>query len=448
MEFVSILEFGASCDDKADNSKAFCEALSGGRNIVVPKGVYKTGPITIKSNTNLLLEEGAVISFIADENLYEPTYTRWEGVNCYAMHPCLLIEDAENVTVSGPGVFDGNGRPWWDIAFVKRAEQEKPESEIEKKLAALNPGYENQPGGGGGRQCQYLRPALFQILRSKNVVVDGIRLQNSPFWTLHPIYTENLTIRNVSIKNPYESPNTDGIDIDSCKNVLIENCTVDVGDDGIAIKSGSGEDGIKTGIPTDNVLVKNCKVLSAHGGIVIGSETAGGIKNISAIDSSFIGTDRGIRIKTRRGRGGAIENLSFKNLEIEDNICPIAINMYYRCGSDDPMLYSLEKLEVKGDTPSIKNVEITNCHAKGSKATNGFIVGLPEMPIDNLKITSCSLSLADKPTEAIENSEMYNGLPKIESRAVRLRNVNAEIKDVAFSGTEEAFLIEDGCIIR
>ena len=414
----------------------------------MPEGVYELGPIEIRSNTVLQLEKGAVLSFIADETVYEPCYTRWEGVNCYAMHPCLLIADADNVTVCGEGTVDGNGAWWWEAANRKRYGQKAPESEIELRFAALNPGYETQPGGGGGRQCQFLRPALFQTLNSKNIAVRGIRLINSPFWTLHPVYTDHITIDGVSIKNPYDSPNTDGIDIDSCTNVIIENCTVDVGDDGIAIKSGSGEDGIRTARATDGVIVRNCRVYSAHGGIVIGSETAGGIRNIKAEDSEFIGTDRGIRIKTRRGRGGDIENLSFKGLEITGNICPIAINMYYRCGCDDKSCFSLEKLPVTPSTPSIRNVDISGCHAKESKATNGFIVGLPEMPIANLRISDCSFSLSANPSEAIDKSEMYEGLPEISSRAVRLRNVEAEIKNVSFTGTDDAFLIEDGCLIR
>lgn len=448
MEFESILSYGAVGDGKTDNSAAFKSALSGGKSISVPEGTFLTGPFSIGSNTTLKLEKGAIILFIADQTIYEPVYTRWEGVNCYAMHPCVFINDVENVSVIGEGVIDGNGKYWWDFAAYKKHGQAEPETEVEKKFAALNPDYKNQPGGGGGRQCQFLRPPLFQTLNAKNVEIRGIRLQNSPFWTLHPVYTDHLVIDGVSIKNPYESPNTDGIDIDSCTNVTVSNCIVEVGDDGIALKSGSGDDGIKTARITKNVRVSSCRVYKAHGGIVVGSETAAGIQNVDVENCSFIGTDRGIRIKTRRGRGGAIENLRFKSLEITDNLCPIAINMYYRCGADDQSCFSLSKLDVVDSTPSIKNVDIEDCHATGSRATNGFIVGLPEMPITGLVIKDCSFSLSDNPSAAIEDSEMYEGLPEITSRAVRLRNVDAEIKNVSFTGTDEAFLIEEGCQIR
>lgn len=448
MEFESILTYGALGDGITDNTEAFKKALSGGKCISVPEGVFSTGPIRIASDTTLRLEKGAVLSFIPSPEIYEPVYTRWEGVNCYAMHPCILIKEAERVSVIGEGTIDGNGSYWWKSADYKRYHQSRPETEIEKRFASLNPGYETQPGGGGGRQCQFLRPPLFQTLNSKNIEIRGIRLTNSPFWTLHPVYTDHLIIDGVSIKNPYDSPNTDGIDVDSCTNVSIRNCTVDVGDDGIAIKSGSGEDGIKTGRITENVHVSYCQVFSAHGGIVIGSETAGGIRNICAENCSFIGTDRGIRIKTRRGRGGAIENLTFRSLNISDNICPIAINMYYRCGCDDKTCFSLDKLEVTESTPSIRNICIEDCHATGSKASNGFIVGLPEMPITGLTIKSSSFSLSDNPSEDIDKSEMYEGLPEITSRAVRLRNVSAEIENVSVTGSAEAFLIEEGCSIR
>lgn len=448
MEFESILSYGAIGDGKHDDSAAFRKALSLGRWIIVPSGKYLTGPLDVASGTRLQLEKGAVIVFKPEFEQYEPIYTRWEGVNCYAMHPCMLIKDAENVSIVGDGIIDGSGQAWWETAEYKRYNQVKPESEIEMRFAALNPGYESQPGGGGGRQCQFLRPPLLQTLNSKNIEIRGVRLQNSPFWTLHPVYTDHLVIENVDIKNPYNSPNTDGIDVDSCTNVSIIGCTVDVGDDGIAIKSGSGEDGIRTGRITENVCVSSCTVRSAHGGIVIGSETAAGIRNISAENCQFIGTDRGIRIKTRRGRGGKIENLSFKGLRIENNICPIAINMYYRCGCDDKSCFSLNSLPVNPATPSISNVDIEDCHATGSKASNGFIVGLPEMPVTGLRIRNCSFALEEKPSEAIDKSEMYEGLPVIESRAVRLRNVEVEIENVSVTGSKEPFLIEDGCLIR
>ena len=448
MEFESILSYGAVADGKSDCTAAFREALSGGKAISIGKGTFLTGPFKIGSNTTLRVEKGARVLFIADQNIYEPVYTRWEGVNCYAMHPCVFISDAENVSIEGEGVFDGNGGYWWDLASYKKHGQAEPETDVEKKFASLNPDYKSQPGGGGGRQCQFLRPPLLQTLNSKNIRISGISLQNSPFWTLHPVYTDHLEIGGISIKNPYDSPNTDGIDIDSCTNVTVKDCIVEVGDDGIALKSGSGDDGIKTGRITENVHVSNCKVFKAHGGIVVGSETAAGIRNIVAERCEFIGTDRGIRIKTRRGRGGKIENLVFRSLEIIDNLCPIAINMYYRCGADDSTCFSLDKLDVVASTPSIRNIKIENCHAEGSRASNGFIVGLPEMPITGLEIKDCSFSLAKEPSSPIEDSEMYEGLPVIKSRAVRLRNVEAEIKNVSFTGTEDAFFVEEGCTIR
>jgi len=204
-----------------------------------------------------------------------------------------------------------------------------------------------------GRLSQYLRPPLLQIRKSEHVSVEGITLTNSPFWTLHPLYSTNLFFKGLTIINPKDAPNSDGIDVDSCQTVHITGCLIDVGDDGIVLKSGSGEDGIKTNIPTNNVRIEHCTVKNAHGGAVIGSETAGGISTIHVSDCFFDGTDRGIRIKTRRGRGGKITNLVFSDIRMQDNLCPLTLNMYYRCGSDNEEDFSLEKLVSSSTTPSL-----------------------------------------------------------------------------------------------
>ena len=435
-------------DGKTDNTAALQALLDMKGKLVLLRGEYMTGPLTVSSDTEIEFEEGAVLKFIADFDRYEPVYTRWEGVQCWCMHPCLFITGASNVRIHGKGVIDGNGASWWRTASERRNSSNGPESELEKKFAALNPGYEDQPGGGGGRQVQFLRPPLVQIHRSCDVTIEDVKITNSPFWTVHPVFSDRLTLRNLVIENPADAPNTDGIDIESSTNVTVDSCFVHVGDDGIALKSGSGKSGIEDAAPTSNVRITNCTVKAAHGGAVIGSETAAGISNIEVSDCLFDGTDRGIRIKTRRGRGGKIENLSFKGLRIENNICPIAINMYYRCGCDDKSCFSLDSLPVNPATPSISNVDIEDCHATGSKASNGFIVGLPEMPVTGLRIRNCSFALEEKPSEAIDKSEMYEGLPVIESRAIRLRNVEVEIENVSVTGSKEPFLIEDGCLIR
>ena len=244
--------------------------------------------------------------------------------------------------------------------------------------------------------------------------------------------------------NPYEAPNTDGIDIESCSHVSVTDCDVFVGDDGIAIKSGSGEDGIKDNVPANDILIKNCTVKSAHGGAVIGSETAAEISGITVDNCVFDGTDRGIRIKTRRGRGGLIHDLIFRNITMKENLCPFVINMYYRCGADDDALFSLDKLPVDKSTPVIHSITIENCHGYSSKASAGMAVGLPEMPIRNVTIRNSSFAV-DSGTDAdVDTSDMYQGLPTPPSRGFRLRNIEVTLENVTIECDGEKIIKEEG----
>lgn len=428
-----IKEFGAIGNNIADDTEAIKKALkeSAGKDVLyISKGIYKTGPIEIPSKSRIKLEDGATLSFIDDFSIYDPVPTRWEGVDCYAMHPLFFIKDAENIEITGNGILDGNGKNWWDYIYYRRAEQKEPVTDIEKKFEALNPDYRNQPGGGGGRQTQFLRPPLLQIWKSRNIKIDGLELRNSPFWTLHPIYSEHLKFINMKIINPYVTPNTDGMDIESCSDVVVDSCYVDVGDDGIALKSGSGESGVEKGIPCKDITIKNSVVKQAHGGFVIGSETAAGMRHISVKDCKFIGTDRGIRIKTRRGRGGEISDIQIENIETEDVISPITINMYYKWGSDERGLYSLDKQPKTKMTPHIHDITIRGLKAKRCKASAGFIVGLPEMRITNVKIEDSVIDVVENPEKGLE-VEMYKGIPDTDWRGIRVRNADITINNVS-----------------
>jgi len=306
----------------------------------------------------------------------------------------------------------------------------------------LNVNFEKQPGGGGGRNTQFLRPPLMQFFNCKNVNIEGITLVNSPFWTVHPVFSSNISINGISIKNPPDAPNTDGIDIDSCENVKIENCNISVGDDGIVLKSGSGKNGIKTGMPSRNITVFNCIVENGHGGIVIGSETAAGISDVIVENCRFLGTERGIRIKTRRGRGGQIKNLEFRNIDMENNFCPVAINMFYRCGADgSDNLFSNEILPVDEGTPVIKNINISYVNASGCRASAGFIAGLPESPVENLSVKHCKFHIDEKSEICPDESEMYLGLPSVSEKGIRLLNIkDAVFDDVHVHGTAETYI--------
>lgn len=448
----SVKEYGAVGDGVHDDSDAFARALQAagriGGKVMVPEGTWSCGPIEIGSGVELHLERGARVKFIPDFSLYGPVRSRWEGVDCWCMHPCIHVHDANDVRITGEGTIDGSGELWWQASRFKRETQKGPETALEKRFAALNVGFESQPGGGGGRQCQFLRPPLLQFQNCRNVILSGVTLIDSPFWTVHPLYCDGIFIDGVTIKNPSDAPNTDGIDIDSCRNVRITDCTVDVGDDGIALKSGSGPDGIAAGRPTCSVFVGRCTVRNAHGGIVIGSETAAGIWDVEATDCLFDGTDRGIRIKTRRGRGGHIHDLKFNRLTMRDNLCPFTVNMYYRCGGFEDRFFSLEPQPIEDDTPAIERIRVDACHAQGSRSSAGFIVGLPERHIKDLVVTDCSFDVAPDASGAIDESEMYNGLPPVADRGIRCRNVEATFNGVTVGGTDRPFILEEGCAVQ
>lgn len=451
MTEINIKDFGAKNNGKFDNTKAFKSAFdelakNGGGKLVVGEGVWLTGPIDLIDNSTLELEEGAELSFISDPSAYPPAYTRWEGVECYAMHALLRASDCKNVTITGRGTINGNGNDWWGIVKAKKAVgQSKPMATYELALAKLNPGFENQAGGGGGRETQFLRPCLVEFMNCQHVVFEGIQLKNSPFWTVHPLYSDDLTLKDLRIENPYSAPNTDGIDIDSCTNVKVLNCFVSVGDDGICLKSGSGPDGIRVNKPTVNVTIKDCTVRLAHGGIVFGSETAAGIQHVLAENCDLSGTDRGIRIKSRRGRGGDLYDITLKNLVMNDTLCPIAMNMYYKCGINDvnSPLFSLEKQPVTSETPRIHDVKILGCKGKNCKASAGFIVGLPEMPIENLEIRDCEFSTDENADRSPMESDMFYGLPEVFVKSFRVRNApGAKFENVKIEGPKETFIYE------
>ncbi len=307
----------------------------------------------------------------------------------------------------------------------------------------MNPGYLEQPGGGGGREIQFLRPSLVEFMNCQNVTLEGVKIKDSPFWTVHPLYTKHLVLKDLHIENPADAPNTDGIDVDSCEDVQILNCFVSVGDDGICLKSGSGPDGIRVNRPTDGVVIRGCTVRNAHGGIVLGSETAAGIRHVLAEDCDLNGTDRGIRIKSRRGRGGDIFDIELKNLKMENNLCPIALNMYYKCGITDTKspLFSLEKQPVTAETPRIHDVKISGIKATSCRASAGFIAGLPEMPIDNLEISDCYFSTDESSAESPMNSDMFYGLPVVTEKSFRILNApGAKFNNVKIEGPKEAFI--------
>lgn len=421
----NVRSFGAIGDGSVKDTDALQTAIDtcaehGGGTVYVPAGTYLTGSLRLRSRLTLYLEAGATLLFSRDFEDYPPVPTRWEGVECYGFSPLIYGRDLHDVTLAGRGTLDGQGRIWWHI-FAQRRQQGRisPETAFERRLAELNPGYETAGSGGGGREMQFLRPPLVQLINCANVRLEGLTHQNSPFWNTHLVYCDNVSIHNVTFKNPADTPNTDGLDVDSCCNVRISDCTFDVGDDCLVLKSGIDEDGRRVGKPTENVTISNCTMLHGHGGVVIGSEIAGSVRNVTISNCIFLGTDRGIRLKARRGRGGIVENIQVNNIVMKEVLCPIVMNLFYRCGaSPEDMAFSHAPQPVTEKMPVFRSITLTNIMAKDVRAAAGFFYGLPEMPIQDLNLHDLRIEMTQNPEESGGEPAMVYGLPPMIGRGI------------------------------
>ncbi|WP_232842583.1 glycoside hydrolase family 28 protein [Levilactobacillus tujiorum] len=408
----------------------------GGGHLIIKPGDHLTGPLELVSNLELTVQKGAVIKFKDDPMLYPPVWTRWEGIECYAMHPLIYANGKHHIKIDGDGVIDGSGSNWWKkFREIENEDRILPREKYELRLADLNADYKTRTGGGGRPSTQYLRPPLVQFWKCREIVIDGITLKNSPFWTLHMVYSSQITIKNMTFSNPADAINTDAMDIDSSEDVTVQHCLLDVGDDGVTLKSGSGKDGIRVNRPTRNVKVSDCKILASHGGIAIGSETAAGISDVEVSNCTFEGTRRGIRLKSRRTRGGTIKNIQLRDLKMNACWCPISLEQYFAPGvlpAEEATVLSQDPQPVDETTPHIKNIEIKNITATNVRATAAFIVGLPEANIENVSIDNFDWSLADEsellPTERAEETggRFHNEDRDIKTINVTNLSVNGE----------------------
>ena len=377
-----------------------CSAEGGGR-VVIPAGTWFTGPITLKSNVNLHLEEGATLLFTSDLKEYPLVYTRWEGMDCYNYQPMIYAIDQTNIAITGKGTIDGGGENsnWWRMCGAVKYGFEFDKGIISQRigrpiLMEWNekgvPVEQRRMGDGYGMRVQLLNP-----VRCTNVLIEGVTLLRSPFWVIHPLFCRNLTVRGVHIQN--DGPNGDGCDPESCKNVLIEDCFFDTGDDCIAIKSGRNRDGRTAAIPTENVIVRNCRMKNGHGGVVVGSEISSGFKNLfvenCVMDSPEL--ERVIRIKTNSCRGGIIEDIFVRNVEVgrckeavlkinlvyeQREVCqrdfpPTVRNVYLQGVSCRESKYGV-KIEGFEDICNINNVEVRDCDFTGVATGGNSITGL------------------------------------------------------------------------
>jgi polygalacturonase len=444
---LTILSYGAKADGVTLNTKSINDAIDacnkkGGGVVLVPTGYWLTGPIVLKSNVNLHLQKNAVLQFTKDFNQYPLVAGNWEGLPQMRNQSPISATGATNIAITGFGIIDGAGEAW---RMVKK--DKLTESNWKKLLASggvlsddkktwypsessLKGSKLKNPGAIAADKTpefyqevkDFLRPNLLVLTKCNKILLEGVTFQNSPAWNLHPLMSENITIRNVQVKNPWYAQNGDGVDLESCKNVLVENSVFDVGDDGICIKSGRDAEGRKRGMPTENVIIKNCTVYAAHGGFVIGSEMSGGARNIWVDNCTFVGTDIGLRFKTTRGRGGVVENIYINNITMKDIIGEaILFDMYY--AAQDPIALAGEKREppkvqvlpVSEETPQFQNIYINNVVAQGAEKAI-FVRGLPEMNVKNIVMENMVI-------------QAKHGLDMTEGSGITLRNVNLITKD-------------------
>lgn len=417
---VNISDFGAVGDGVTLNTEAFAKAIDhvhakGGGRVIVSSGIWLTGPIVIKSNVNLYTERNALVLFSPDFNLYPIVDASFEGLDTKRVQSPISAHGAENIAITGLGVFDGSGGAWRPTKREKLTERQwrnlvrsggvtdaaekiwyPSESSLRGQAYCVD---QNVPVGLTSDEewesiRDFLRPVLLNFVNCKNILLDGVTFQNSPAWNLHPLMSENIIINNITVRNPWFSQNGDGIDVESCKNTIIVNSSFDVGDDAICMKSGKNEDGRRRGIPTENVIVANNVVYHGHGGFVVGSEMSGDIRNISVRSCNFIGTDVGLRFKSNRGRGGVVENIWIDDINmINIPTDPLTFNLYYGGKSaieaieddDDPAAQAARIPEVTIETPAFRNIYISNINSNGSNRPFYFN-GLPEMKVQNVII--------------------------------------------------------------
>jgi len=414
----NIKKYGAVGDGITLNTNSFEKAIAecsknGGGRVVVPAGIWLTGPIYFKSNVNLYLEKGAHIQFTKNFNDYPLIESNWEGINQYRCTSPLMGRKLKNIAITGEGIIDGAGEIWRPVKKSKMTDNEwkallksggvvdskgdtwwpsKEALEASVKVPAMRERGEVLTIDKTQIYKVYFRPVLLSFAECENVWLDGVTFQNSPAWNLHPLMCNNVIVSNVTVRNPWYSQNGDGIDIESCRNVLLVNSKFDVGDDGICIKSGKDEEGRKRGIPTENLIVSDCVVYHGHGGFTVGSEMSGGVKNVKVDNCNFIGTDVGLRFKSTRGRGGIVENIWISNIYMKDIPAEaLSFNLFYGgvAATDekpaDEKAKDAKEMPVNEGTPSFRNIYLENIVCDGARDAV-VIQGLPEMPVKNIEI--------------------------------------------------------------
>ncbi len=422
---VSLVDFGGVGDAITLNTEPFARAIEhlaslGGGRVVVPAGVWFTGPIVFRDNIELYLDENAILLFsnnTADYPLQEVTF---EGLNTWRCQSPISAHHLKNVAITGKGIIDGNGDAWRAVKRGKMAPDDwkklvRSGGILSEDGDTWYPSESYKFGATTGadqnvstwattredfeRMHDFLRPVMVQIHYCENVLLEGVTFQNSPAWNIHPAMCTNLVVNDIFVRCPWYAQNGDGIDIESCKNVVVTNSVFDVGDDGICIKSGKDEAGRKRGIPCENIIVDNCAVYHGHGGFVVGSEMSGGVKNVWVSNCKFSGTDVGLRFKSTRGRGGVVGNIYISQIAM-NNIAtePLLFDLFYGGKSasealadgDEAELTDLALKPVDETTPQFRDIFICDVWCNGARRAMLFN-GLPEMNVENVQLENVAI---------------------------------------------------------
>lgn len=390
----NVTAFGAVGDGLTKNTEAIRKAIEqcnadGGGRVVIPRGVFLTGAIYLKSNVNLHISEGATLLFSRDSSDYPMVFTRWEGMECMNYSPFIYAYEEENIAITGKGLLDGNADNdnWWYWCGARKfgwdesrpGEQKPARASLHRQMAAEVDPRERVYGDG-----HFLRPNFVQPYLCKNFWMADVKLINSPMWNLNPVLCDNVLIERVTIVS--HGPNNDGCDPEACNNVWIRDCYFDTGDDCIAIKSGRDEDGRNIGRPAENHIIENCIMKDGHGGVVIGSEIAGGARNIYALNNVMDSPnlDRALRIKTSSSRGGIIENVFFYNTEVgQYKEAAVRFNMFY---------------EKPGNhVPTIRNIWVENMNVNGGGKYAVLSDAYESSPVSNFTMINCRIDGVKEP---------------------------------------------------
>jgi len=432
----NILNYGAVADGITLNTNSInktidaCSAKGGGV-VLIPQGYWLTGPIVLKSNVNLHISHAAVLQFTDDKSQYPLVLGDFEGHPSPRNQSPITGFNLTNIAITGEGIIDGHGEVWRDIGKDRLIESDWKKLVASGGIISEN-GKEWYPSQSylnglksknvlnmeSGKTLKdyenvkdFLRPNMVVLNGCKKVLLQNTTFQNSPAWCLHTILCQELTVQGVHVRNNWNAHNGDAIDVESCKDVLVEGSTFDAGDDGICVKSGRDEEGRRRGVPTENMVVRDCIVYRAHGGFVIGSEMSGGAKNIFVSNCTFIGTDIGLRFKTTRGRGGVVEKIFIKNISMKDIIHEaILFDMYYQVKADKK-----EMIPVSDATPQFREFYVSNVVCNGAEKAI-MVRGLPEMSIKGIHLENMTL-------------KTQYGVDLIEAEDISLKNVTINTHD-------------------